>query len=128
MMVQKALYFEDLETAKKIIESQSPSEQKQLGRSVKEFNSDEWGKVSERFVYIANKEKFKEKLYRKYLLETGDSIIAEAGPTDTIWGIGLSEDDPKALDPTQWRGENRLGKILVRVRQEIQDEISGIVE
>ena len=128
MMVQKSLYFGDLETARKIIETQNPSDQKELGRSVKNFFPDEWSKVSERFVYFANKEKFKEKLYRKYLLETGDSLIAEASLADTIWGIGLSEDDPRALDPAQWRGENRLGKILMRVRQEIQDEISRIVE
>ena len=32
------------------------------------------------------------------LLATGDKIIAEASPYDTIWGIGMSIYDPDITD------------------------------
>jgi ribA/ribD-fused uncharacterized protein len=121
MMVQKALYFKDLTSAKLIMEAESPAEQKRLGRLVKKFRAQEWAKVSRRFVYIANREKYKVPTFRTYLLATGDALIAEASPTDTIWGIGLAEDDPKAQDPNNWKGTNWLGEMLMQVRQEIRN-------
>jgi len=36
-----------------------------------------------------------------------------------VWGVGLSEDDNKILDPKNWVGENLLGKILVDVRESL---------
>jgi len=49
----------------------------------------------------------------------------EASPTDTVWGIGLRESDPAALDPEKWRGLNLLGFALVEVRRRIQ--LDGLV-
>ena len=53
---------------------------------------------------------------RKALLATGGAILAEASPHDRIWGIGLSADDPKAVRPDQWQGQNLLGRILMEIR------------
>ena len=39
---------------------------------------------------------------------------------DTIWGIGLYANDPCVLDEKQWRGQNLLGKVLMRVREELK--------
>ena len=44
----------------------------------------------------------------------------EASPYDTIWGIGLAAEDPRAKDPSQWRGQNLLGFALMEVRDEIR--------
>jgi ribA/ribD-fused uncharacterized protein len=53
---------------------------------------------------------------KKYLIWTGDKILVEASPYDTIWGIGLKATDERATDITQWRGENLLGFSLMIVR------------
>ena len=53
------------------------------------------------------------------LLKTGDIILAEASPYDKIYGIGLKPNDPRVQDPTQWKGQNLLGKALMKVREEL---------
>lgn len=59
---------------------------------------------------------------RRVLLETGDKILAEASPRDCVWGIGLGSGNPRARDPSNWRGRNLLGKALMRVREIIREE------
>jgi len=48
-------------------------------------------------------------------------ILVEAAGRDCIWGIGLGEKNPKALDPFTWRGRNLLGFALTVVRESFLD-------
>jgi len=43
--------------------------------------------------------------------------LVEASPYDRIWGIGLKADDKRATNPLKWRGKNRLGFALMKVRE-----------
>ena len=52
---------------------------------------------------------------REVLLSTEPKELVEASPYDCLWGVGLSVKDPRITDKSQWRGQNRLGKILVTV-------------
>ena len=52
-----------------------------------------------------------------FLLATGDTVLVEASPRDCIWGIGLSQGNPKAQHPDTWRGQNLLGFALMDVRE-----------
>ncbi len=47
-------------------------------------------------------------------------ILVEAAGRDTIWGIGLGENNPQAQDPMEWRGLNLLGFALTEAREELQ--------
>jgi len=54
-----------------------------------------------------------------YLLSTGNKILVEASPYDKIWGIGMDKENPNALNPEKWNGENLLGFALMEVRDEL---------
>lgn len=49
----------------------------------------------------------------------------EASPYDTIWGIGLDEEDAREIPIPEWKGQNLLGKILTEVRDEFLDNINS---
>lgn len=121
MMAQKALTFGDIEAQIKIMCTGDPSKQKSIGRRVKNFNALHWNTVCKKIVYDGNYAKFTQNENLKtVLLSTGEKELVEASPTDIIWGIGLSQTDPKRLDKGQWRGTNWLGEVLVAVRNDIR--------
>lgn len=118
MMYQKALLFNDLKTAQKILETESPKEQKDLGRQIKNFNPDVWDKNCFSIMLKGLKEKFLQNEDCLNALEQAkNTILVEASPVDRIWGIGYAEDS--ALNHIDSWGENRLGKLLNQVIIEI---------
>lgn len=50
------------------------------------------------------------------------AILVEAAGRDTIWGIGLGENNPKSRDPLLWRGKNLLGFALTNVRELLKQD------
>ena len=118
MMASKALLFNDLEIYGKIFEAKTPQEFKNLGKLVKNYDSNIWNAHKDRIVIEGNIAKFSQNPdLKNFLLSTGDKILAEASPVDKIWGIGLPEDDDRVLDIANWQGENHLGNALMKVRE-----------
>jgi ribA/ribD-fused uncharacterized protein len=123
MMYHKALLFDNIEIANKILTKKDPKEQKALGREVKNLVIEIWEKERERIVYEGNYAKFTQnENLKKHLLKTENTILVEASPVDPIWGIGLAEDNPDALNESKWRGLNLLGKILTELRNNLIKE------
>lgn len=120
MMAEKARLFGDKATLVKILAARSPRDQKRLGREVTGFSADRWNTVAKNVVYQGNVAKYTQNPdLRELLLATVGTTLVEASPRDTIWGIGLAEDDPRAQVRSQWLGKNWLGEVLTRVRDEL---------
>ena len=120
MMYQKALLFNDIETADMIMQTKSPKIQKEYGRSVKNFDKNIWDDICYDIVYKANFAKFSQnKELLKELLSTGDKILVEASPYDKIWGIGLGENHVGIENPENWMGLNLLGKAITEVKNDL---------
>ena len=121
MMYQKAVLFNDFETAAKILLRNKPSEHKSLGRLVKGFDEDIWLKQKENIVYNGNYLKFTQnKDLKEILMATSDKLLVEANGEDKIWGIGMYVDDPNLLKTELW-GQNLLGNTLTKLRDEIKN-------
>lgn len=120
MMAEKARMFGDMDALEAIMKSTEPRKQKAYGRGVKNFVPQMWDLTSRDVVFRANLAKFSDPELKRYMMSFGSEEIVEASPYDKIWGIGLGEDDPRALDKSQWLGTNWLGEVLMRVRDTIK--------
>lgn len=121
MMASKALLFGDKEIRNKILNCNDPHHIKALGRNVHGFDQKIWDKFKFPIVLNGNWLKFSQnKDLRNFLLSTGDDVIVEASPYDSIWGISLSSDSPESQNPFKWRGKNLLGFALMEVRDELR--------
>jgi ribA/ribD-fused uncharacterized protein len=121
MMAEKARLFEDAETRAKILSTQSPDHMKKLGREVRNFNPRVWDAHCDEIVFNGNMAKFSQNpSMRAELMETGSRTLVEASPFDKIWGIGLAADHANATRPAQWQGANKLGHVLMKVREQLR--------
>jgi hypothetical protein len=117
MMHQKALFFKDDEVAVMIMQTARPAKQKELGRSVKNYNEDAWDKIRYELVKKGLREKFNQnKNLKSFLLSHKQFVIVEASPFDRVWGIGY--DDRNALRNINYWGKNLLGKIITELANE----------
>lgn len=83
-----------------------PNKAKRLGRRV--TMRPDWDKVKDQIMYELNKQKFAQPHMRNMLLATGERELIEGNYwNDRYWGV---------CDGT---GQNKLGKILMRVRSEL---------
>lgn len=117
----KALLMGDKKTASKVLQTDNPKEHKALGRSVENWNPTLWNKHAEAICFQGNLLKFKQNSRLAHWLNKTDELrLVNANPYDCVWGIGLEMEDKRVLDPRAWRGQNRLGTVLMRVRTELR--------
>ncbi len=120
MMASKARLFNDNQTLSRILKATHPGEAKSFGREVKNFIPDLWSENCFEIVVKGNLAKFSQNTdLGNFLLNTGNRVLVEASPRDTIWGIGLSEKDDGANQPIRWKGQNLLGFALMETRSQL---------
>lgn len=85
----------------------NPSEAKRLGRKI--LLREDWNNVKDRIMYEICTIKFVNQQLKRKLLATGNAYLEEGNSwNDTYWGT------------TNGIGKNVLGKILMRIREEIK--------
>lgn len=120
MMAQKAALFDDKSALELILKTKHPAEAKKIGRTIEKFNQVIWDKNKFNIVIKGNTEKFRQNSkLKEFLISTNTRILVEASPLDSLWGIGLAEDNPLSKDPKKWLGENLLGFALMQARGQI---------
>lgn len=120
MMHQKAILFGDYHAAKLIMETKNPREQKAIGRTVKGFIASVWNARAKFIVKRGNHAKFTQNPeLLEALLATAPTILVEASPRDSIWGIGIDEEKARKTPPEKWPGTNWLGEVLTELREEL---------
>jgi ribA/ribD-fused uncharacterized protein len=117
----KAAEFGDQEILDKIAKTPSGKAVKALGKKVKNFIKEQWDARRIEIMARGVRAKFvQHPELQKQLLETGEKQIGEADARNTFWGIGTSAATELSKDPTKWKGQNQLGKILMNLRSEFK--------
>lgn len=123
MMAEKARLFGDDHARGQILATSNPRKVKAIGRTIANFDEAVWRRERFDIVVRGSCAKFGQNAeLRRYLLETGDKVLVEASPMDSIWGIGLAGDDPAAERPQEWPGLNLLGFALMRARSTVAQQ------
>lgn len=95
---------------RKMFENLSGSESKKLGRRI-ELRKD-WSEIKDNVMEYLVRLKFKDERLRRMLLATGEQPLIEGNYwNDRYWGVDLKSGI----------GENKLGKILMKVRKDIRN-------
>jgi ribA/ribD-fused uncharacterized protein len=126
MMHQKALLFDDIDLANRIMDTTDPRQIKMLGRQVVGFNAPDWDIVKYSIVKDANIMKFAQNVEMLlWLMDTRESILVEASPSDIVWGIGMAKTDIGVDNPCNWVGQNLLGFALMDARESLRKLLSN---
>lgn len=122
MMAMKARLFGDTKAEADIMKETEPYKMQQIGRTVQGYTDEAWFAARDEIVFQACLAKFQQNVHLgETLLATDEREMVEASPKDRIWGIGLGENDARALDKSKWLGENRLGRVLMHVRAYLRE-------
>ena len=109
----QAQKFEKSSHQKEIRKTKSPMIAARMGRDRKKKLREDWESVKDSIMLKAVREKFKQhKDIQEILLSTGDAKLVEHTTNDHYWGDGGNGS-----------GKNRLGQILMQVREELRSSI-----
>lgn len=123
-MYEKAVCFGDRDTAKEILAAATPMKAKELGRTVKPFDTDTWEQYRYEVMRDVNLAKYRQNpdLVKRLLDPKFDGrTFVEASPIDGIWGIRMPMGSTGIDDETNWRGRNLLGKAITEVRNMLKE-------
>ncbi|MDX1994950.1 MAG: NADAR family protein [bacterium] len=110
----QAQKFAGTHHAEEIRRAKTPKQAAEMGRDRKRPLRSDWEVVKDDVMQQAVLAKFRtHPALREILLETGDADIVENAPGDYYWGCGKDGS-----------GQNKLGKILMKVRQLLRQESS----
>lgn len=101
------------EDKKNIEAAPSPGIAKRMGKAV--ALRKDWESIKDQVMLDILRSKFFRRSLRKQLLNTGDAELVEVNSWgDTYWGV------------CKGKGENRLGKLLMQVRDEYRQEAQQV--
>jgi len=106
----QAQKFAGTEQESAIQRARTPGDAKGLGRTTAIPLRDDWEDIKDEVMYVGVLRKFQtHREPRERLLATGNEEIVESAPGDYYWGCGADGS-----------GQNKLGRILMRVRDELR--------
>ena len=113
---RKAELFKDKDSCDKIMEETDPVTIKQLGKNVTNFKTSVWNMAKSDIAEEGLGYKFDQNPdMKEYLLEQRGKVIGEM-TRDKSWGSGLNLYHRDATKHRDWPGQNLLGKLLMKVR------------
>lgn len=108
----QAAKFYDATIRERVELARSAHDSKKIARAHAEYVRQDWAEVCLLIMESIVRAKVAQHPYiAQQLLKTGDRPIIEDSPKDSFWGRG-----------PDWKGQNHLGKIWMKLRAELQVE------
>ena len=114
----KASFFNDLETSKKILASQSALECKTMSRNIKGYEDSKWDESAKFVCQNGIAEKFHQNPRLMEALANMGSKVLVKSASNKLSGTGVPLHKASCLDSTLWSGNGILGKIQCEISQE----------
>jgi len=112
MMEQKALCFEKIGLANRIMQTEESGAMKTAGQKIRNFDQETWDSDAGDIVHKGNLQRFLQNMaLLKALKNTKGTTLVEASPFDWIGGIGCYATEPAAQRRETWQGLNLFGEI-----------------
>ena len=109
----KARLFGDQEAVVAIQKEPSPAKQKRIGKTIKNFDLDQWKTRAEELIIPGLLSKFQQvDECKKMLLQTANRLLIEASPHDAFFGVGIPLHSPAIWTTSSFEGRNVMGKML----------------
>ncbi len=117
---KKCEFFDDDEAGAKVMAATTAFKCYQAGSAVRNYDQTRWRQQCDAVMKQALEVKFRKPNMKEFLLSTESKIIAECNGKDMYWGIGYYSNNPLSNSKDTWRGQNRLGTLLMQVRDQIR--------
>lgn len=113
------------EIIERALKARDPVEAKSILNFLREDNVKEWESIRQNVALMGLRAKFHQNLHlANSLRDTSGRRLGEASK-NPCWGIGLTLEDPQALDTSKWNeAGNLLGRSLMQIRTEINGSIN----
>ena len=121
---QKSLLFNDLETARQIMDAASPYECKRLGYQVQGFDMTRWRVDGYELCLKGIRNKFIQNPPLLGMLKATHPKILIESTSDKLWGTGVQLKDPDALNPEKWHNTGWMSSMLTTIRDHQHDKIN----
>ena len=116
IQARKAEFCNDEESFHMIMATSSASKCKELGRSVKNCNTNDWNKMAKELCFPGILCKFQQNPgLGAFLKSTGNKVLLECC-YDTIWGNGFPLSDPDCIVTGKYQKQGIQGEMLQEVR------------
>ena len=124
---EKAELSCEYQTQARILMTDDPVEIKKISKQIP-YIEQQWMRESVEIVNKACYLKFAQNPeLLQHLMATKNKMIIEASH-DMFWGVGVHIKDKNILDHNRWKGDNRLGEILMNVRDRFSMEQQDLVK
>ena len=114
---QKAKLCGDKQSERSILAAKTLLDCKKLSREITNFNFKRWSENAKELSKEGIEAKFTQNpRIMQALLETGDKHLVEC-TKDSLWGTGVSLNDPQYLNTKYWKNQGLLGTMLQEIQQ-----------
>ena len=123
LMGEIAISFEDEANLVRIMLAENPNEIEYTWEDASGATEETWNIRMDALLVPVNKAKFvaHPELGEK-LIQTGNALLGAIEPMNNILGIGLVMEDTDAMRPSKWTGQNKIGRAIEQVREELKAE------